>query len=262
MSSSPPIARDGLRGRVALVTGAGRGIGRRIAVGLASARAHVALLARSEHELADAVAEIESGGGIATAIVADVQNQDTLRSAVDRVREQLGAPAVLVNNAAVVAPLGPTQALEAGMVTAAMAVNVVAPITLSSMLLPDMLAAGWGRIVNISSGIADTPSAMPGMTVYAASKAALEAHTLNLAAELHGSGVTANIYRPGAVDTAMQQWIRDQPRDQIGAALHDRFEAMHADGVLITAEDSARLLLERIAGDASGEIWSVDDHNH
>lgn len=143
-----------------------------------------------------------------------------------------------------------------------MAVNVVAPITLSSMLLPDMLAAGWGRIVNISSGIADTPSAMPGMTVYAASKAALEAHTLNLAAELHGSGVTANIYRPGAVDTAMQQWIRDQPRDQIGAALHDRFEAMHADGVLITAEDSARSLLERIAGDASGEIWSVDDHNH
>jgi 3-oxoacyl-[acyl-carrier protein] reductase len=250
---------DGLRDRVALVTGAGRGIGRRIAVGLASVGARVALLARSEQELADAAAEIEADGGIATAIVADLQDGDGLRGAVDRVRAGLGAPVVLVNNAAVVAPLGPTQSLDRRVVATAMAVNVVAPVTLSAMLLPDMLASGWGRIVNVSSGIAATPTAMPGMTVYAASKAALEAHTLNLAAELTGSGITANAYRPGAVDTAMQQWIRDQPRDQIGAALHDRFEAMHAHGRLISPEQSARALLDRIAGQGSGQIWSVDD---
>jgi 3-oxoacyl-[acyl-carrier protein] reductase len=259
VSGATSTASESLRERVALVTGAGRGIGRQIAVGLAGAGAHVALLARSEHELADATAEIARNRGIATAIVADVQHDDQLRTAIARVGDELGIPSVLINNAAVVAPLGPTAGLKPRLVASAMAINVVAPITLTAALLPAMLDAGWGRIVNLSSGIAATPAAMPGMTVYAASKAALEAHTLNLAAELDGSGVTANVYRPGAVDTAMQQWIRDQPREQIGSALHDRFAGMHADGHLISAEYSARSLLDRLATDASGQLWSVDD---
>lgn len=247
-----------LRDRVALVTGAGRGIGRRIAIGLAAMGAHVALLARSENELGEASAEIQGTGGIATGVVCDVQDTARLRAAVERIRAELGPPAVLINNAAVVAPLGATAALEPGAVMAALATNVAAPITLAAMVLPDMTAAGWGRIVNISSGIVDAPAAMPGMTVYAASKAGLEAHTLNLAAELDGSGVTVNIYRPGAVDTAMQQWIRDQPAERIGAALRDRFEAMHAGGQLITPEQSARSLLDRIPGSQTGQIWRVE----
>jgi 3-oxoacyl-[acyl-carrier protein] reductase len=248
-----------LRERVALVTGAGRGIGRRLAVGLSEMGARVALLARSENELAEAVAEIRAGGGIATLIVADVQDGDQLRSGVDRVRAELGPPVVLINNAAVVAPLGPTETLDPIAVATAVAVNVLAPITLSAMLIPGMTAEGWGRIVNVSSGIAAAPASMPGMNIYATSKAALEAHTLNLAAELDGTGVTVNVYRPGAVDTAMQQWIRAQPADRIGAALHDRFAAMHADGNLITAEQSARSLLDRIGGPQTGQVWSVND---
>ena len=252
-------ADDALRDRVALVTGAGRGIGRRIAAGLAAMGAQVALLARSESELGEAVAEIQSSGGIATAIVADVQDTDRVRGGIERVRAELGLPLLLVNNAAVVAPLGATQMLDSKAVASAVAVNIVAPITLTTMVLPGMIAAGWGRVINISSGIAATPASMPGMTVYAASKAALEAHTLNLAAELAGTGITANVYRPGAVDTAMQEWIREQPAKRVGEALHDRFAAMYAGGQLITPERSAQSLLDRIAGSQTGQIWSVDD---
>lgn len=248
-----------LRGRVALVTGAGRGIGRRIAVGLAKMGARVALLARSEDELREAMAEIQAEGGTAAMVVADVQDGDRLRWGVDRVRAELGPPHVLINNAAIVAPLGPTWALDPMAVAAAVAVNILAPITLSSMLIPGMNTAGWGRIINVSSGIAASPASMPGMNTYATSKAALEAHTLNLAAELEGTGVTANVYRPGAVDTAMQRWIRNQDPDRIGAALHDRFAAMHDEGNLITPERSARSLLDRISGPQTGQIWSVND---
>lgn len=122
-----------------------------------------------------------------------------------------------------------------------------------------MAAAGWGRVVNISSGIVSNPGMMIGATVYAASKAAIEAHTLNLAAELHDTGITVNAYRPGAVDTAMQQWIRDQPPEQIGTALHERFTANHAQGNLITPHKSAAALLSHLSTEDTGQIWDVND---
>ena len=85
-----------------------------------------------------------------------------------------------------------------------MAINVVGPVSLTAALVPAMLDQSWGRIVNVSSGIAVHPAAMIGGNAYAAAKAALEAHTLNLAAELAGTGVTVNGFRPGTVDTGRQ----------------------------------------------------------
>jgi NAD(P)-dependent dehydrogenase (short-subunit alcohol dehydrogenase family) len=115
---------------------------------------------------------------------------------------------ILVNNAATVEPLGPTAAVEAAELRAAFELNVVAPAALTAAVLPGMLSAGWGRIVNVSSAIVARPDSMARFNAYAATKAALEAHTVNLAAELRGTGVTVNAYRPGGVDTAMQAWIR------------------------------------------------------
>jgi len=100
---------------------------------------------------------------------------------------------------------------------------------------------------------------MVGGNAYAATKAALEAHTVNLAAELNGTGVTVNAYRPGGVDTAMQAWIREQDPDRIGAALHTRFNQNFTEGALITPERSAAALIAHLAGDDSGSIWDVSD---
>ena len=248
-----------LEGRVALVTGAGRGIGRQIAIGLAHAGAHVALVSRTHAELDEVANAIDRHGGQAAAITADLSNPDSARAATETAVSRLGPIDILINNAAIVAPLGPTRSLDTDAIQTALSVNVAAIIVLSSLVIPAMLTAGWGRIVNISSGIAAHPAAMIGGNVYAASKAAIEASTINLAAELDGTGITVNAYRPGAVDTAMQAWIRAQSPDEIGHALHERFVTSHQSGGLITAEHSAARLLDRIPSIETGRLWNFSD---
>lgn len=120
-----------------------------------------------------------------------------------------------------------------------------------------MVDAGWGRVVNVSSGIVAYPAGMIRGNAYATTKAALEAHTVNLAAELAGTDVTVNVYRPGGVDTAMQAWIRSQAPERIGAGLHERFNKSFAKGALITPERSAAGLLAHLAGGDTGAIWDV-----
>jgi len=246
-------------GRVALVTGAGRGIGRAVALELAVGGAQVALLARSLGELNEAAEAVRVQGGTAVVLQADVGDPEAVAEAAARAEKELGPVDILINNAAVVQPVGPTVTAMPAAWSAAFTINVDAPFHFAQAVLPAMLDRGWGRIVNVSSGIADHPAAMVGMNAYAATKAALEAHTINLAAELAGSGVTDNVYRPGSVDTAMQGWIRSQPPDEIGAGLHERFRASYEQGTLITPEHSARSLLAQLVEDATGEIWTVTD---
>jgi NAD(P)-dependent dehydrogenase (short-subunit alcohol dehydrogenase family) len=125
-----------------------------------------------------------------------------------------------------------------------------------------MLAAGWGRIVSVLSGIVASPGSMIGGNAYAATKAALEAHSRNLAAELAGTGVTVNVYRPGGVDTAMQAWIRSQDPARIGTAPHERFRRSYAEGSLLTPDASAAALLGHLLGadgERTGAIWNLSD---
>jgi 3-oxoacyl-[acyl-carrier protein] reductase len=248
-----------LAGRGALVTGAGRGIGRATALGLATTGAHVALLARSVDELEGTAHQVRAVGGVAVVVPADLGDTDQIGTAVERVRAEIGVVDVLVNNAAVVWPLGPSTDIDLAQWTTAIAVNVTAAARLSFILLPGMIERGWGRIVNVSSAIAAHPAGMIGANAYATSKAALEAHTINLAAELTGIGVTVNAFRPGGVDTAMQAWIRDQQPEQIGVELHTRFVGSYQDVALRTAEASARSLLAHLASADSGQIWDVSD---
>jgi NAD(P)-dependent dehydrogenase (short-subunit alcohol dehydrogenase family) len=248
-----------LSNRIALVTGGGRGIGQAISLGLAERGARVAILARSADQVRETAARITGSGGQALALPADVEDPGQVAAALDTIRQRWGSIEVLVNNAAVVWPLGPSATIDANQWATAIAINITAAARLSFTVLPGMLAQGWGRIVNVSSGIAAHPAAMLRGNAYATSKAALEAHTLNLAAELAGTGVTVNVYRPGGVDTAMQAWIRKQDPGQIGAALHQRFAENYEQGTLLTPAQSAASLLTRLPSPATGQIWDVSD---
>jgi 3-oxoacyl-[acyl-carrier protein] reductase len=244
---------------VALVTGAGRGIGRAISIGLAEAGARVAMLARSVDELEEVEKVVAGLGAGALVCPADVGDRGQLASAAATVVSELGPVDILVNNAAVVWPLAATTTVDPAEWASAMSVNLVAVFTITSLVLPAMVERAWGRIVNVSTGIVDHPEGMIGGNAYVTSKAGLEAHTKNLAAEMAGTGVTVNGYRPGRVDTAMQAWIRSQPADEVGATLHEMFQNSYDQGSLITPERSARSLISRLTGDDNGQIWSVDD---
>lgn len=243
-----------LEDKVAIVTGAGRGIGRATAALLAREGADVACVARTESELAKAAADVRAAGRRAVEIQADIGDPDAAGLIAARAQAALGDVDIVVNNAATVTPVGPTAAVDPDQWARAFAVNVVSPMRLTRAVLDGMIKRGWGRIVNVSSGIAAAPGSMVGMNAYAASKAALEAHTLNLAAELAGTGVTVNILRPGMVDTAMPAWIRAQPPAQIGAALHDRFITMRDSGLMAPPTRPASMIVNLLAGQATGQV--------
>ncbi|WP_411093621.1 SDR family NAD(P)-dependent oxidoreductase [Streptomyces sp. 049-1] len=259
MTSRSEMMSVFLKGKVALVTGAGRGIGQAVALALAAEGARVAVVARSAEELSATTKLVEDLGGIGFAITADLSDPLAVAHVVERTSAALGPVDVLVNNAATVEPLGRSCDMDPGLWGASFRLNVITPATLSAAVLPPMSYAGWGRIVNVSSGLVARPATMIGGNAYAATKAALEAHTLNLATELDGTGVTANVYRPGSVDTAMQALIRLKGDGRLDQDTHARFVHNHEHGNLITPEESARSLVDRLAGNATGEIWDVAD---
>jgi NAD(P)-dependent dehydrogenase (short-subunit alcohol dehydrogenase family) len=169
--------------KTALITGGGRGIGRAIALQLAQHGAHVAVTARSEAELVETTSVIVAAGGRAHPIVADLAAPGAGTALARRARDQLGRVDILINNAAVVAPLGASTDVDVEKFARAFTLNAnVAELTFA--LLPGMLKRRWGRVVHVSSGIVATPAAIVGPNAYAATKAAIEAHTVNLAAKL------------------------------------------------------------------------------
>lgn len=238
---------------MALVTGAGRGIGRSIAVQLAAAGAAVVVVARSKDQIEATVQQIRGTGGVAAALPVDLSLPDQVPVLARVAAYRFGVINILVNNAATVQPLGTTTTLDQDAVAAAVRLNLLSPIALAAELVTPMQEGGWGRVVNISSGIVARHQLMGGGNVYATTKSALEAHSLNLAAEIAGSGVTANVYRPGAVDTTMQETVRNH--DHADAGLDTQFRHNFAAGTLASPDRTAIGLLARLAGDDNGAIW-------
>lgn len=242
-----------LRGRVALVTGAGRGIGRAVAEHLARVQVKVVLVARTTDEIDRLRAEIDDAGGQACSVTGDVGLTEDTERIVDQARSVFGQVDILVNNAALAGPLGPVSRVGRDEWARTLQVNLIGPVRLTLALLPEMIDRGWGRILNMSSGAA-AAGGVGGQNAYATSKGGLETHTLKLALELEGTGVTANALRPGASDTPMQTWMREQDPEVVGPALAGVFEQMHRSGLLKDAAVPADRTLELLAGDENGAI--------
>jgi len=201
-----------LEGKVAVVTGGGRGIGRAIAAVLASHGAAVAVWDLNLVSAKEVVAEIQDAGGNAIAVGGDVGDADDVTAAAATTRAELGAVTVLVNNAGITA-YEPFESISEEAWDRMLRINLKGPFLVTKELVPDMLEAGWGRIINISSSSAQTGA--PSMAHYAASKGGVIGLTKALAIEYAAKGITVNNVPPGFVDTPL---VRQGPVDVEAAA--------------------------------------------
>lgn len=187
--------------RVALVTGGASGIGRSICRRLARDGAAVAALDLNYRAAEETATGIVAAGGRAIAVEADVADATAVRAAVERVRAELGPVHIMVNVAGIgafVPLLDMTDAEWNRMI----AVHLTGTFNCSRAVLPDLLAAGWGRIVNTAS-VAGLNGGGPGLSHYAAAKGGIIAFSKALARELGPSGITVNCIAPGLVDTPL-----------------------------------------------------------
>ncbi len=192
--------RAELKGKTAIVTGAGRGIGLAIAKRLAAAGSNVVLAARTAEQLEVSRRLIENNGGIAFALPVDVSDASGVERLVEETRSRFGGVDILVNNAGT-APLATIDLMEPHVFDAIIATNVRTVYLCSRCVWPIMAERGGGVIVNISSIVAHEP--FPGFAAYGAAKAFVNAYTKALAAEGRSCGIRVNAIAPGAVDTQM-----------------------------------------------------------
>jgi NAD(P)-dependent dehydrogenase (short-subunit alcohol dehydrogenase family) len=188
--------------KVAVVTGASRGLGQRVALRLATQGATVVLVARSEASLAATAEQIVAGGGKAHVVAADLGKADSFEKVRDATIAAAGPPSILVNAAGIFGPIRLVRDTDPEAWVETIMVNLVSNYLTCRAFVGGMVDAGWGRIINVTSAAAlHEPG--PINSAYGTSKAGLNQFTRHLAAELAGTGVTANVIHPGDVKTDM-----------------------------------------------------------
>jgi NAD(P)-dependent dehydrogenase (short-subunit alcohol dehydrogenase family) len=246
-----------LTGRTALVTGAGRGLGRVMAAALADAGMRVALLARSGDEVGAAADALRAAGAEALALTADVTDAGAVERAVAEAESRLGPLDLLVNNAGAGAVPGPLWEADPAAWWRTIEVNLLGVLLCTQAVLRRMVPRGAGRIVNVSSRVGN--QAIPYTSAYGTSKAALTRLTEYTAADAGPHGIRAFALEPGTVRTAMTMTLTES---EAGRTWLPGYCATFDEGRDAPPEEAARLLLRLARGDAdalSGRFLSRAD---
>ncbi|KPJ67785.1 MAG: 3-ketoacyl-ACP reductase [Coxiella sp. DG_40] len=205
-----------LKNKIALVTGAGRGIGKAIAIELGKQGATVIGVDINQNAVQQVDAYINEFGLKGQGLVMDVTDQNSIDAILDTIRSNYGHPAILVNNAGIT-----RDNLMLRMKTeewnAVIETNLNSIFRVSQSCLRDMLKARWGRIISIASIVAFIGNA--GQANYSAAKAGLIAFSKSLAQEVASRGITVNIIAPGFIDTKMTQALTDEQRNSLSSMI-------------------------------------------
>lgn len=242
-----------LQDRVAIVTGAGDGIGRGIAVHFAREGADVAVCDLNSETVTETARSVEAAGRRALAETFDITDNDRVRAFVDRVAARLGKINILVNNAAIM-PVSPIETQDDGVIDRVLAVNLRAPIIFSKSCTPHLRRAGGGSIIHMASVTGHNGHG--GVAVYGATKGALMALARGQAMELAKDGIRVNTVSPGTVDSPMlHRFLAENSADP--AAARRAFDALHPIGRVATIDEVARVFVF-LASDESSDITATD----
>lgn len=255
MVSADDQIRKQLAGQVAVVTGGGRGIGRAVAVALAKSGVRVAVIARSERELSETVGSLEEGGGQGKAFAVDVTDAARIQAAMAEIAETLGPIRLLVNNAGVVGPIGPFHCADLMDWWRTIEVNLLGTVLCSRAVLPGIISAGGGRIINIVT----SAFAFPYLSSYVTSKTAVMRFTETVAKEVQSHGVKMFAVGPGTTRTALSERSLHSPDAQ---AWIPWFGRIFDEGLDVSVDRPVRLVLDLASGKAdclSGRFVSVAD---
>jgi NAD(P)-dependent dehydrogenase (short-subunit alcohol dehydrogenase family) len=250
---------SGLSGKNVLITGAGRGVGKRLAFGFAQAGARVGLLARSPAELDLAKMEIEQAGGSALRLRADVRDLEELSAAADRMCVVFGSVDVLVAAAGVQGPVGPFLTTKPKAWSETLEINLVGTANSCRAVLPAMIQRRSGKIILIAGG--GSSKARPNFSAYAASKAAVVRFAECLAAEVADDNVQVNSISPGGAYTHMTDEILHAGEERAGAReIADAEQVRLTGGVAAEKQIQLALFLasER-SNHISGKLLHVQD---
>lgn len=232
-----------LKNKVALVTGASKGIGEAIALTLAAHGAKVVINSRKQEDLDKVANVIRSAGGECLALAGNAGDTATCKTLIDTTVEKYGGLDILVNNAASNPAFGPVVQTEDWAYDKIMAINVKAPFELSKHAHPVMKKRGGGSVINLSSIAGDTPD--PGLGIYSVSKAALNMLTKVMAKEWAPDNIRVNAICPGLIKTKFSQALWQDEN------MLKKFMKMVPMGRMGTVEEIAALALF-LASDVSG----------